>query len=153
MEGQNFNNHKGEAFKESLYNHEDLEFLAQINIGSHKIAFLVTFDTCSSFFWVRSGLMSPSIMHRKFDCQASDTCSIVDRLVDIKFGNKELTGSAVKDHITVLGSEFENFKFLTAHHTGSIPPLVNLFYQRFHTCLQMECSVLAISHLRCFSPS
>lgn len=86
------------------------------------MAFLVTFDTCSSFLWVRSGLMSPSILHRKFSCQASDTCAIVERLVDVKYGNKELTGTTVKDHIKMLGSEFDGFKFLTAHHTGSKHP-------------------------------
>lgn len=115
------NQHKsdGSVLKTIMTNYKDLEFLAEIRIGTHKQKFNITFDTCSSSLWVFSDLTSPNLKHNKFSCKASDTCSFVKRLVDISYGNREITGSSTKDTVYAFGTEMSEFKFLSAHEVGS----------------------------------
>lgn len=105
-------------FKAVITNYQDTEFLTEIELGTHKQKFNVSFDTTSSNLWVFSDLTSPDLPHNRFCCKASDTCSFVKRLVDVKYGNKEVTGSAVKDSVFAFRTELKDFEFLAAHDIG-----------------------------------
>lgn len=94
--------------------------MAEVNIGTHHQKFNITIDTCSQHFWVFSDLTSPDFNHNRFCCKASDTCSFIKRTVDSTFGNKDITGSMVRDSVFAFDTEFRDFDFLAAHDAQGI---------------------------------
>jgi len=90
-----------------LQNFEDIQYNANISIGSNGQAFNVQVDTGSSWLWVTSAnQMGDQFTNNKFSCSSSATCQLTAKNVSIEYGTGTANGSLFYDTLN-LGNGFK----------------------------------------------
>ena len=94
-------------------NYLDARFYGRIKIGTPPQVFKVVFDTGSSDLWVPSAKSrsKASMLHRKYNSEASSSYVKVGRSFSIKYGTGSVKGFLSKDTVTLGGVPMPNITF------------------------------------------
>jgi len=108
------------AYEEGLNDYANAQYYGSLTIGTPKQDFKILFDTGSSNLWVPcKGCPFSNIaclLHNKFDCDKSSTCTNTGEAFKIEYGSGSMDGT-VDDDVVCFGSG-EDTSFCTDKTQG-----------------------------------
>ncbi|CAJ0568849.1 unnamed protein product, partial [Mesorhabditis spiculigera] len=90
-----------DAYQEGLSDYENAQYYGSVTIGTPAQNFAILFDTGSSNLWVPCADCKISniacMLHKKFDCKKSSTCTATGAPFEIQYGSGSMAGVVDND--------------------------------------------------------